>query len=150
MMNLMNLFKRKEKVELVIGLPPIFDWAKKHFPNIDEKTTIFSYGNKIYAPQELPDHLWAHELVHCKRQGYSESGAKKWWDKYVADLDFRYNEEVLAYREQYKFFKERCKDRNKVFNFGRLLANELSSPLYGNLADFKTAHNHITDEKPWL
>lgn len=135
----------KPKVEIKdITEAPNLETVKKLF-NVDENYVIISYGNKIYAPNKtLSTDLMVHELVHCERQGFNEVQAERWWKKYIDDKDFRLKEEVVAYRQQYKFACNIFKDRNKRYKILFMLASHLSSPTYGSLTTQKEAEQLIS------
>lgn len=136
----------ENKVTIKTGLPPIFDEIKKRFPEVDPTKTIFSFGDTIWKGFEkpLPDHLVAHELTHCERQGFNESGAKEWWKKYMTDDQFRLEEELIAYQAQYKNFCIKEKDRNRRARFASILASDLSGPVYGKIIEVNKAFKEIT------
>jgi len=66
---------------------------------------IYCYGNKIYNPsgKELTPDLEYHESIHSKQQG---NNPDLWYNKYLTDKDFRLEQELEAYGEQYLFIKE--------------------------------------------
>lgn len=106
---------------------------------VDEKYTVIAYGDSIYCPKEgMSRDLFVHELTHCQRQG-DESQAKRWWQKYMEDEDFRLQEELIAYQQQFEFCKKVYKDRNKRAKILWALAKELASPRYGNLIEHSEA-----------
>lgn len=101
---------------------------------VSETDLIIAYGNFIYAPNKsISRDLMIHELVHCERQGFNENSARRWWERYMEDNDFRLQEEVLAYHQQYLFCCRVFKDRNKQDKILRAMAHELSSPRYGSI-----------------
>lgn len=125
--------------------------VKQYPPNITEimkvfpinKNTVFTYGDTIYAPNvnfKLAPDLIAHEETHMVQQGADPAG---WWDKYLNDKAFRLEQEIEAYRNQYRFFCKFVKGRNERFNFLRTIAGDLSSPLYGSLIGFLDATTRI-------
>ncbi len=101
--------------------------------------TIFTYGDVLYNPGgwDIPGHLMKHEETHSERQ--KEMGVEAWWDKYLKEAKFRLDEEVLAYREQWKYFCERKKNRRKQVEFLVWIAHDLSGELYGNILSFDEA-----------
>lgn len=104
---------------------------KKIFP-VTEKT-IFAYDTVIYCNYALPEDLVTHETVHLKRQ--EEIGADVWVDKYLSDVSFRLNEELLAYRKQLQSIKDKeIRGLVKIES-----AKHLSSALYGNIVSFDDA-----------
>ena len=136
-----------KKIELMKGLPKNF-WPqmKERFPWADEKDTFLSFGNKIYIPGWWEDHMLAHELTHCERQGFTEEGAIEWYKKYINDDEFLVAEELLAYREQYSWFKYECLDKNKRLKFAELLAIEFSGPRYGKIITYSNAFLSIIEK----
>ena len=136
----------QNNVEIIKGPFPGFEEVKKEFPDIEEKNTVFAFGNKIYIPHKVGEDIIAHEMVHCRRQGYTEDGAKDWWIKYYEDNNFRFNEELIAYKAQYQFFKQYAKnnDRETLWKYGMNLAAYLTGPLYKNMADLNSCYKQIT------
>jgi len=62
----------RRSLEIVDGRPPNFEDVLKVFPEAEKPGVIFAYGDKIYAPGSkgvLRVELYAHEIVHCDRQG---------------------------------------------------------------------------------
>lgn len=95
--------------------------------------TIFAYDKVIYCDYELPEHLQVHERRHLIRQ--QKIGVDNWVDNYLSDTQFRLNEEVIAYREQL----ESVKNRSARHRLRIQCANDLASPLYGNIVTLQEA-----------
>jgi hypothetical protein len=125
---------------IIVGYPPIFDRILEVFPNADKPGVLFAFDGCVYNPSGnvIPPALIAHEEVHLKRQRdlgpnphstTKWSGPDLWWDNYLEDSEFRYNEELLAHVAEFKT-QRTTNDRN----FGaRLLmhtALRLVAPLY--------------------
>lgn len=120
-------------------------------PNIDlirlsdlkpNETILFCYGDTIYNPNNikiLPD-VEYHEAVHIKQQGENKD---LWWSRYLTEKQFRLEQEIEAYGEQYKFNKKFIKN-NKLLKW-RLekMAQALSSETYGNLLNYFQAESKI-------
>ena len=132
--------------------PPNIAEIIKAFPEVKgDKLVIFTYGDTVYAPGGkigiTPD-IEVHEAVHIKQQkelGFM--GPRRWWKKYLVDPEFRLEQELEAYRAQYKFITKTVKDRNeKLRCFNRFVAY-LSGPTYGNLIPPSTAAELLRD--PW-
>lgn len=121
--------------------PPNYEEIKTRF-DIEGKPVVFTYGDILYNPHEggIPPHLIIHEKTHTKQQG---NNPKEWWDRYLIDDKFRFDQEVEAYRNQYKFFKETTKDRNAVAKFLFKIASDLSGEIYGNLCTHTEAQQLI-------
>jgi hypothetical protein len=123
-------------MKIVNQWPPNILEIRKVFKII--KDTVFTYGDTIYAPGiafELPQHLIVHEQTHSERQGITPG---LWWEKYLQDTRFRFEQELEAYRAQYQYFKSNT-GRQQYRKFARTLAKDLSSPMYGNIVDFTMA-----------
>lgn len=106
---------------------PFLEEYKKHFKVTGE--TIFAYNGKIYTNEKLlPPDILMHELIHLKRQ--NKIGADKWVKRYLEDDQFRLNEEVIAYKAQLDFYK----DRNEK-NLCRLKCVRALSENYGNIIE---------------
>jgi len=129
--------------------PPkrIYKKAKRLFGddivNFDKHTT-FTVGNVIYCKIQPPEDLLVHELVHVKQQ--TEIGHRKWWRKYFKNMNFRYHQELEAYRKQYNWVKLNIKDNNLQNKYLISFARALSGKLYGNLVTFHEAYKEISDK----
>ncbi len=128
-------------MEILIEQPPILDKILKAGMK-PQKTTIFAYKGKIYNPSgvDIPADILVHEEVHLKRQ---EGAEDDWYDKYLTDKEFRLNEEILAFREQYKFYCEMVRDRNLRARYLHSLAKNLSSEVYGGIIKLDEAINKL-------
>lgn len=98
----------------------------------------YTYGKDIFNPSGNPldPSLIAHESVHTIQQGEKP---KEWWDKFFKDKNFRLDQELQAYRVQYKTLKQLVSDRNELAKVLASLAADLSGPQYGNLCSFGDA-----------
>lgn len=100
--------------------------------NVRGKRAIFCYGNTIFNPSriKITTQLLAHEGVHSAQQGRDPSA---WWLRYLADVDFRLNQEVPAHRAE-------------LAAGGDLdeIAQRLSSALYRNMVDYEGACRLLT------
>lgn len=112
---------------IVRGFPPIYEEAAKRF-NIRGRKVVFAWGDKIYDPFDAnigPD-LEVHEAVHGEQQK-AIGGPEIWWHKYFIDANFRLEQEIQAYRAQYKFFCKQYRDRNQQTQFLSRIAGDLST-----------------------
>jgi hypothetical protein len=122
----------ENKIKISLEYPPNFAIIKAEIPELKEYQPVFSYGDTLFNPFQvtLTADVIEHEIVHTKQQS---KFPEIWWVKYLKDPAFRLDQEVEAYRHQYKFAKKYIKDR-EVLNWLRLkIADSLSSSLYGNL-----------------
>src|SRR4051812_45831680 len=91
--------------EIIISVPPNFEELAVVFPQVKVMVgVIYSWGNKIYNPDDVPISAWlkAHENVHGQRQ--LKMGVLEWWTKYLQDIDFRFGEEVPAHHTEFRQF----------------------------------------------
>lgn len=107
--------------------PPVWGELEKRFMP-EWKRTAVAYGNTIHAAQlPLPVDVEVHERTHLHQHGYTNDGAAKWWDRYLKDADFRYEQELEAYRDQYRFLCKTVKDRNDLARRTMKLARDLAT-----------------------
>lgn len=118
--------------------PPIYDVAKALL-DFDDRCTVFTYGDVIYNPAclNIPDDIIAHEKVHMRQQEsmsvLGKFGPKRWWDKYLSDPQFRFEQELEAYQQQYMFARVNIRGKERLNKYLQNIARALMSPMYGNL-----------------
>lgn len=93
------------------GKPPnnIYDRCREKFGVNWDDGVVFTYGDTIYCKYDVPADIQAHEAVHIRQQALV--GKDIWWERYLADKDFRLSQEVEAYKEQWKYLVANA-DRN--------------------------------------
>lgn len=128
-------------MKIIKEYPPNIEEIKKVF-DIEGKPVVFTYGEVLYNPTggEIPQHLLVHEETHTKQQGDDPAG---WWRKYISDQKFRLDQELEAYKKQYKFYCMQTANRNKRFELLQRIARDLSSKVYGNIISFNDAFKLI-------
>ena len=123
-----------------------------------EPHAIFCYGDTIYNPsgREITPDVEFHEEIHMRQQGNDING---WYTQYLQDPQFRLEQELEAYGEQYKYAKERIDamdelateqgkklqvGKNKLLTWGlESMALALAGVSYGNLISFGEAKSKI-------
>lgn len=110
---------------------PFLEEFKKKFPITDG--TIFACSPYIYANYPLRQDILIHELVHFKQQ--DRDGLTNWVYDFLEYPDKRLEYELEAYKEQLKSIK----DRNQRTKIRFECAQNLSSPLYGNIITYEDA-----------
>lgn len=111
---------------------------------------IFTYGETVYtiSGKKLPGHLIAHEAAHITQQKRHDGGVKGWWAQYLIDSDFRLDEELQAYRVQYRVLLDE-EDRKTRRTWLDHMARSLAGSLYGRLITKDQARELIKrDESP--
>lgn len=128
---------------IVHAAPPDWIWRLATVELGANGNTVFTYGDTIFVPSgnALPPDLIAHEGVHRRQQGTDPDG---WWQRYFADVPFRLEQEIAAYRRQYAAYAGRERYRLARQQFLARLAASLAGPLYGRMIDVPTAAALIT------
>ena len=146
----------QQSTKVEIEFPPNYKELCEVFDIKDSKTIVFTWGDTLYNPFNIPisQDLLVHEQTHTRQQqslikDYEtlQKGARLWYNKYIKDKDFRLDQEIAAYRNQYKFFTEVVKDRNKQAKFLWEIARHLSSEMYGNIIEHSEAMQKIRNYK---
>lgn len=132
-------------MQIVYEYPPNYKAIAKTF-NIEGRTNIvFAYGDKLYVPGgksvNVDKHLLIHEETHQWQQ--KDIGVEEWWDKYLKDPNFRFIQEVEAYRNQYRSMGV-LSLKNRIGYLDHI-ATDLSGEMYGNLLTKEDAIRVITD-----
>lgn len=125
--------------------PPNYDILKKAFNLGEHENVVFTYGDTLYVPQgektKIDKPLMAHEETHSRQQ--LEIGVQWWWDRFISEPQFRLEQELEAYREQYKAMQNMA--AQKRANYLTHIASDLSSEIYGNILSFEEAVAVITE-----
>jgi len=128
-------------MKIVNTPPPNYKEIQKHFPDANyEKGVLFTYGNTCYCKSITLD-LVVHEETHTRQQ----TNPDEWWNKYFTDKQFRLEQEVEAYRNQWIYIDNNVKDRNQKARMLHQIAVDLSGSLYGNLVSYSEAISLIKD-----
>lgn len=134
-------------------LPFWFPIVKKKFPTIPLDKVGVSWGDDVYSrdPQAF-DHPQkrAHEAVHAKQQHHSKLYGLVWWWKYMRDPEFRFNEELQAYRVEWQWIQKNNRDKHMNWRYLRGMAESLSSEHYGKLCTLTEAKEYIDSLLPWI
>jgi hypothetical protein len=126
----------------IAGRPPNFEAILAAFPGAANPDVIFAYGDRVFVPSGRPlsPQLEAHEQVHLERQAGDPAA---WWERYIADADFRFSEELLAHQAEYRAFDPDAMTRPQRRQCLAMLAERLSGPLYGGCVSFGEAKKLI-------
>lgn len=132
-------------MQLSKSFPPNYSAIITAFPHVARSPgVIFCYGETIHAPgRDVTPYDVAHERVHSERQGSDPAG---WWDRYLSDPQFRFDEELAAHIAEYRWFAG--KPRNERRFMLRQIAQRLAGPLYGARITTRTAKMLITGGVP--
>lgn len=113
---------------IIVDRPPNFERIKAAFPKAENPGVLFAHDQTIYNPSGVfvPPALIAHENVHLERQ--KKVGADRWWDLYLINSYYRYEEELLAHAAEFKV--QKTGDRNVSASLLMRTALRLIAPLY--------------------
>lgn len=118
---------------------PIVAWFFPKARHNSQGEAVFPFACTIYAPSGITHHpLVVHEAIHLRQQRFSRFWAVWWWIQYIYSPKFRVEQEIEAYRGQYREYKKTVKDRNYLDRYARILAEDLTGGLYGDVG-FKSA-----------
>lgn len=119
------------KIKVSNNYPPNIEAIRQTFGAAAIRQAIFTYGTTVYIPTRVPmaAHLVAHEETHVLQQGNDPAA---WWDRYLVDPEFRLQQELEAYRNQYEFIVQH---HDRKFRRAALqkIAKDLASAMYGHL-----------------
>lgn len=136
------MFLFRKKMKIIVGNPPNIDEIRKVFPV--QKNVVFAYGDAIYNPDNLrvPHEAILHEQVHQRQQ--KKIGTKIWWDKYLADVEFRIAQEIPAFKAQCDYMRKQLKNPKQLQWYLARVAEAMSGDNYGNCISFKDALKYIS------
>lgn len=139
----MNTLDHPNRPLILHERPPVWDRCIEVFgrAQLEDKPVVFAWGMTIYNPTgaQLPRTLIAHEHTHGERQ-LAAGDVEAWWERYLTDPLFRLDEEIYAHHAEYQAFKRRHGHRPRDLN---MIAERLSSPLYGRLVTLEQAKHAI-------
>jgi hypothetical protein len=126
-----------------IERPPNFEQILAAFPDAAKPGVIFAFGEDIFAPSgdNIPIALLKHENVHQERQ--RKVTPESWWKDYIADAEYRYQEELHAHVAEFIYQVPRL-DRNQRAKLLMSTAQRLTAPLY-NYSDKHTLSAAMRD-----
>lgn len=135
------------KLEIVYAPPPqeIYEACDKRFKIRGRRGVMYCVGAKLFNPDHVfvDPLLMAHEQVHCDRQ-LASGDIVSWWLQYLDDKEFRFDEELLAHREEWRLIKETVPSRQQRRKSLAFITGRLSGSLYGNLVTREQAKRLIT------
>ena len=132
--------------QIVREFPPVYSKLIGKFPIEGNKGVIFSWGGIIYNPYSIyiPPHLIVHEAVHGLRQ--IDQGIENWWDNYISDDQFRFDEELQAHVAEYLALVGDNANRPIRRRAMKQVTKRLCGPLYGKMSSLDKAKRLILDE----
>lgn len=127
-----EIYKLSNPIEMKIEktYPPIYEELIKVLPDGKKPGVLFCYGTTIHNPTDikLTPWIYEHEKVHSYYQ--SIIGVEQWWEQYLGDKSFRFDEELAAHKVEYYIFKKCIMSDNKRKEYLFDISKRLASPLY--------------------
>ena len=129
-------------MKIVKEFPPNIEAIRAKFPL--KGSEIFCWGDIIYSPStdRLPTWLIMHESVHTRQQK-EIGGTEIWWERYLKDTKFRFEQELEAHQVEYRSFCELARERVRRRIYLKIVARKLASPMYGRMVTFEKAKKLI-------
>jgi hypothetical protein len=142
-------------MRIIRDRPPMYEEIDRVF-KLRGQSVLFSWGDRIYVPSgsiDIHPALIAHEAAHGARQlAYlsaetmdNELRIVKWWCRYLVDVPFRREEEVIGHSAEFRYLCEHAGGRNQRRRHLSIVATKLSSPLYGPVMNKATARKVLED-----
>lgn len=122
-------------MKILVEKPPNYNNIGLAFPL--HYGILFTYGDTLYNPDNvrISEDLIVHEETHARQQTEPDL----WWGKYLRDPQFRVEQEVEAYANQYNFICRKVQNKQKRFEIVKRMAEILSSPMYGGCINLGAA-----------
>lgn len=123
-------------MEFVKGYPPNIDQIRATFGSV-APNVFFTYGDRIYSmlgEHQLTPALRVHERVHSDQQ--LAMGVEPWWERYLAEPQFRFQQELKAHEAEFTAFCAVERDKTRRAEMLGFIAKRLAGPMYGKLAPF--------------
>ncbi len=121
-------------------IPTIYWKIKEKFPINWDMGVVIAYGDTVYTKAgEIDDAHKAHEQVHLNRQGKNPNF---WWERYLSDKTFRFEEEKLAYQAQARYYRDNIQNNSKRRREIEHLASDMEK--YYKMCSFEEALQCLT------
>lgn len=130
--------------KVIRSLPPNYGLIVSVLPAVKRRpNAVFTYAPNVYyrGSGNLSYDVLKHEDVHIKQQG--DIGRDEWWKRYLSDPQFRFEQELEAYRVQFKAMDIYNRGQRRVLL--NKIASDLSSAMYGNVITKAEALEAITN-----
>ncbi len=115
--------------------PAIFERIKERFPDVTDESwkrgVIMTYGDTAYCSKKLGRDEIVHEEVHFEQQ--KKWTPAVWWEKYLSDDAFRLEQELEAYKRQFRFMDKNYNNKEWIAMAKTFHIKALCSPQYGSV-----------------
>lgn len=134
-------------MKVIHSYPPNYEQIIQAIPDVkNTPTIIFAYGDTLYIPSgaTIDDHYMVHEEAHGAEQ--LQMGVDVWWEHYLAEPRFRLEQELIAYRAQYKDLEANYPRHIRKATLVKI-SKDLSGAMYGKIVDKNKARQLITGKE---
>lgn len=102
-------------IKISADKPPVYDRLKEVFGVEWDEGLVVTYGDTIHVKGGigLTKDLLAHEATHVGQQTLYPGGVEAWWDRYLADKEFRLSQEQEAYGVQLVVIRDEVSNKRK-------------------------------------
>lgn len=132
-------------MKVIYDYPPNYDEIAEAFDLSSIKGIVFTYGEDLYVPEGksviLDKPLIRHEMTHTMQQ--QAMGIEAWWKRYLVDPKFRLEQELEAYRVQYKALAS-LPPKHQI-GYLNHISQALAGDMYGNILSVEQAKAIITE-----
>jgi len=132
-------------MEIVYTYPPNYKKIAAAFNITSHENVIFTYGNQLFVPAGerivIDKPLMKHEETHARQQ--RDMGVEEWWERFLEEPGFRFQQELEAYRQQYRAMAGLPLEQR--LGYLDHISNDLSGEIYGNMVTFDEAKAAITE-----
>lgn len=102
------------KLNISTEKPANYAKIQAAFGNVWERGVIITYGDTVHTARGgMSLDLQEHERVHVAQQAEYPGGKDAWWDRFIADKEFRLSQEIPAYKKQVQYIKQNVGNRRK-------------------------------------
>ena len=149
-------------MEIKNEYPPNIEEIDKALASKSKRGVLYAWSPDIFNPDgvDIPVWLIEHEKIHFVQQ---KGDPETWWKLYLAEPQFRFEQELEAHKKEYQVFCETSWQNDPLLakqiskhdfpRFARTRAERrmylksickrLSGPLYGNLTNEKKVKDLI-------
>lgn len=117
-------------MKIVEAWPPNIEKIRAAL-DISKVQPVFTYGDTMYNPyrHKVDRALEAHEETHVRQQ--AAIGVEAWWERYLAEPEFRASQEIAAYRAHLRGMRKLTRDGKYIAWLVNEWASSLCGAMYG-------------------
>lgn len=122
----------------------LWNLIKLVYPDIVMEEMWLTFGKTIWTPGHISNDLIMHEAIHVSQQK-NWFLAIFWWIRYTASAEFRYSQELPAYKMQMNYLCDHVyRGREQQFQVRRSIALIMSGPKYKRMVSYDQAMKDLS------